>query len=79
MISFIEIFNFVLLLLFSSCYAYQLVYLLIGLFKKDKLPAGSAPLHRFAVLIPARNEEAVIGCLLESIRKQSYPADLIDV
>ncbi len=79
MISFIEIFNFVLLLLFSSCYAYQLVYLLIGLFKKDKLPAGSAPLHRFAVLIPARNEEAVIGGLLESIRKQSYPADLIDV
>ena len=47
MISFIEIFNFVLLLLFSGCYAYQLVYLLIGLFKKDKLPAGSAPLHRF--------------------------------
>ena len=40
MISFIEIFNFVLLLLFSGCYAYQLVYLLIGLFKKDKLPAA---------------------------------------
>ena len=31
-------------------------------------------MHRFAVLIAARNEEAVIGKLIDSIKAQSYPA-----
>lgn len=79
MVGFISMFNFILLLLFSSCYLYQVVYVLIGLFKKDKKPRTPANPHRFAVLIPARNEETVIGGLLESIRRQDYPLDLISV
>lgn len=35
-------------------------------------------IHRFAVLVAARNEESVIGQLLESIHQQEYPSDLID-
>lgn len=34
---------------------------------------------RFACLIPARNEEAVIGALVESLKAQNYPAELYDV
>jgi cellulose synthase/poly-beta-1,6-N-acetylglucosamine synthase-like glycosyltransferase len=79
MILLINLFNLILLLLFSGCYAYQLVYLIIGLLKKDPLPSAPVCLHRFAVLIPARDEEAVIGGLLQSIRGQTYPAGLIDV
>ena len=33
--------------------------------------------HRYAVLISARNEEAVIGQLLESIKRQSYDGGLV--
>jgi cellulose synthase/poly-beta-1,6-N-acetylglucosamine synthase-like glycosyltransferase len=35
--------------------------------------------HRFAVLVFARNEERVIGNLLESLREQDYPSDCFDV
>lgn len=79
MVTFIRIFNFSLLLLFSGCYAYQLVYMVTGLLKKERKETRKVQMHRFAVLIPARNEEAVIGGLLESIRKQTYPAELIDI
>ena len=79
MITFIRIFNFSLLLLFSGCYAYQLVYLLIDLFKKERKDTYPVQLHRFAVLIPARNEEAVISGLLNSIRQQTYPSEQIDI
>ena len=34
--------------------------------------------RRFTILIPARNEEAVIGRLLGSIRQMHYPPELID-
>lgn len=35
--------------------------------------------HRFAVVIAARNESAVISQLIKSIKKQKYPAHLIDI
>ena len=37
------------------------------------------PKLRFACLIPARNEEAVIATLVQSLREQSYPPALFDV
>jgi len=60
------------------CYAYQLVYLAVPLFAR-KPRKENAPLHRFAVLIAARNEEAVIANLIESIQKQKYPGELADI
>ena len=39
----------------------------------------SAPKHRFAVLIAARNEELVIGALVKSLLDQRYPGHLYDV
>ncbi len=72
----IRIVNFVLAVLFAACYSYQFFYLAVPFVKKDK-PHTPAKLHRYAVLICARNEEAVIGPLLESIRRQDYPAELV--
>ncbi len=37
------------------------------------------PKNRFAVLIPAHDEEAVIQPLIRSLREQDYPAELYDV
>ncbi len=35
--------------------------------------------HKYAVLVAARNEETVIGNLIESINRQNYPLELITI
>ena len=47
--------------------------------KKPRPYPRAAPATRFAVIIAARNEEAVIGNLVASILDQNYPAHLRDV
>ncbi len=60
------------------CYAYQLVYLFPTFFVRKK-NAENIPMHKFGVLIAARNEEHVIANLIESIREQDYPDNLTDI
>lgn len=57
-------------------YAYRAVFLILGLFITKKYEPAKQK-HRYAVVIAARNEESVLGNLLDSIAKQDYPADLI--
>ena len=57
---------------------YQAVYIVVSLFCKPKAFPEGKP-NRFAVLISARNEEKVIGYLLDSIAAQDYPKELFDV
>lgn len=45
---------------------------------KDK-PLITNKNHKFMAILPAHNEEAVIGNLIESLKKQSYPKELLDV
>ena len=56
-------------------------YLLAGGFCWRKpMDYGWHPaMTRFAVLIAARNEEQVIGPLINSLLTQDYPADLYDI
>ena len=35
--------------------------------------------HKYGILIAARNEHLVIGQLIESIKRQDYPEELVDV
>lgn len=77
-ISFVDIFNFCVFLAFTVCYAYQLFYILKVLITKPTTLTASKN-HRYAVLISARNEEAVIGNLIHSIKVQNYPQELIDI
>ena len=46
--------------------------------RKNGWPAAP-PVTRFAVVIAARNEEAVIGRLVKSLAAQDYPRELFDV
>lgn len=62
----------------ALCYAYQIIYLFLPLFYKKPVP-DTGKLHRYAILIAARNEEAVLSHLLSSIRGQDYPAELLQV
>lgn len=47
--------------------------------KKRKRYPHAAPKTRFAVVVAARNEEAVIGDLVHSVLTQSYPPELRDI
>lgn len=62
---------------------YAVYYILTGIFafvnnKKNYIRKYRAK-HKFAVLIPARNEAKVIGNLVDSLNKQNYPKNLYDV
>ena len=78
LIEILRLMNFGIAVLFTLCYAYQFFFLPIPLVKRDR-PHQTVAYHRYAVLISARNEETVIGHLLDSIRGQNYPSDLITV
>lgn len=78
MVTWIRSFNFIMLLVFTLCYCYQFGYVLVRFFKKQKTFTATK-LHKYAVLISARNEGAVIGELLESLHRQNYPQELLDV
>ena len=71
--------NYLVCFLFVLCYSYQLFYIVVSLFKKPIKYPKADKLNRFAVMICGRNEEAVIGNLVDSIKNQHYPADLIDI
>ena len=74
----VEMINFIIMCLFFACYMYQFVYIPIAWLPRKK-ETLHAPMHRFAVLIAARNEEAVIGKLIDSIKAQSYPGRLVKI
>ena len=80
----VEMINYIIMCLFFACYVYQFLYIPIAWLPGKKRPdtlraIGAAPKHRFAVLIAARNEEAVIGKLIDSVRDQSYDTRLTGI
>ena len=74
-----DIINMSVMLVFVLCCFYQLVYIPVSWWKKPPKTVKAPERRRFAVLIAARNEEIVIGQLIESLKKQDYPAELIKI
>lgn len=56
--------------------AYRVIYFIIGIFFTRKFKPAKKK-HKYAIVIAARNEETVIGNLLDSIKKQDYPKELL--
>ena len=54
------------------------IYVIVGLFKTRKFKKAKKQ-HKYAIMVAARNEAAVIGNLLESIKAQDYPREHIKV
>ena len=75
----IELINQIIAIVFSICYFYQIIYILLPFIMKERASKNTVKLHRYAVLISARNEETVITQLIDSIRDQTYPEDLVTV
>ena len=81
----IRIINFIITVIFALCYTYQFVYVPVSLLmqrrdrKNMNAPDNSSVKHikHYAVLISARNEEHVIGQLIDSINKREYILSLL--
>lgn len=58
--------------------AYKVIYIIVGFFPAKKFPK-SEKIHNYAFMIAARNEEKVIGNLIDSIKAQNYPHDKITI
>ena len=58
---------------------YQLVISICSLVKLKEKPIIEEKVNRFMAIIPAHNEENVIGPLVESLMKQNYPKDCYDI
>lgn len=79
-LSFLKIFNLLFLIFLAASYLYQLVYAAVGLAGKRSYAEPEARTeHKFAAVISARNEERVIGQLIESLRHQRYPQGKLDI
>ena len=75
---FIMVFNGIVGGTFAVLFAYQLFFLIVGMLVKRK-EYEAKTLHKYAFLVAARNESAVIANLIDSILRQNYPAELIDI
>lgn len=74
----LTILNLIFSVLIALCFLYH--WVLVGLnFVKKQKKYPDAPPKKYAVLVPARNEENVIGHLLDSLNKQDYPKDMFDI
>ena len=62
-----RVINWSILFAFIACFSYQIVYLIAPYIKKEKTHKP-LQMHRYAILIAARNEENVLGGLLDITR-----------
>lgn len=81
----VEIVNAVIITALIVCFAYQAIFLFSPYIKKmfaKKRESEAGVIEkkcRYGVLIAARNEEAVIGNLIRSIKTQTYDPEKVDV
>lgn len=64
--------------IFTVFYLYQFLFIAVPFLKRGKNYTAKK-MHKYAVMVSARNEEQVIGQLIESIHNQTYPSELIDI
>ncbi len=58
---------------------YQLIVSICSLVKLKDKPLIEEKENRFMAIIPAHNEESVIGNLVESLKRQNYKQELFDI
>ena len=73
-----DIINTVVWDVFAALLLYQILFVIIGLFKVKRYKPAKKQ-HEYAILIAGRNEEAVIGQLIDSIKNQNYDMTKIKI
>ena len=72
--------GFLFQVIMNGYFFYYFVISIFGWIKRKEKPAESfIPVHKFALLISAHNEEAVIGNLIRNLKDLDYPKELYDI
>ena len=74
----LSVINNVLMTLIGIAFTIQVFYVLLFFIKEKKFPEAKTQ-HRFAVIVPARNESQVIGNTVKHLMQLNYPKDKYDV
>lgn len=64
--------------LYGAILFHYVIFGAVGLFFKKRFPKTEEKL-KYGVIIPARNEEAVVANLIESVKKCKYPQDKLQI
>lgn len=59
-------------------FAHYVFFAFIGFFSYKKFPHTDHK-NRYGLIVPAKNEEAVIATIINSIRSANYPQELLDI
>ena len=69
-------------ILFAFSFIFGMYFAITGLFGFKNYHKSMfdrhKPKYKFAIIVPSRNEEKVIGALIKSLDKQNYPKDLYE-
>lgn len=78
---YIDVIKIVSLALGTIIGLYGVYFFLIGInfIRKEKTYPETENINHFAILIPARNEEAVIERIIRSLQELNYPSDAFDI
>ncbi len=79
MVNYMYILREALIWIVTIFWVYQLLISLCSLVKLKEKPLKIKKDHRFMAIIPAHNEEAVVGNLIESLKNQDYNKELYDI
>ena len=75
----IDIISLIMTVVLLTLSFHLFIYFFVAVFLPPKRFKKAESNNRYGILIPARNEQKVIGQLIDSIKKQNYPSDLIDI
>lgn len=64
--------------LFALMLLHNVIFTIVGIFAKKLFPPTEQKL-KYGIIIGARNEERVIGALIDSIQKTDYPQDKLQI
>ncbi len=79
MVNYMYILREALIWIVTIFWVYQLLISLCSLVKLKEKPLKIKKDHKFMAIIPAHNEEAVVGNLIESLKNQDYNKELYDI
>ena len=70
-------------ILFALSFMFGMYFAVTGLFGfknyHKSMFGRHKPKYKFAIIVPSRNEEKVIGGLIKSLQKQRYPDKLYEL
>ena len=64
--------------LYAILMLHFVIFTIVGVFAYKKYPHTDV-INKYGIIIPARNEEKVVGNLIESIQKCDYPQDKLHI